>query len=148
MTAVSRTVFRQLLMISTALFACRVLAQSGSLFFPGDLIPVFERWSSGVIPYPLLLVSQLVILALMLAGCVRSGQWNPGPMIIGIVKRLAQLYFLVMLLRLAISVSGVSSSPWWQMTLPAMFHLVLAGYLYCFAELHNKLPEQEEISHG
>lgn len=147
MRAVSVTGFRCILIALTALFAVRVIAQVGSMFFSVDWIPAFDRWSSGLIPYPLLLVSQLLILASMIAGCCSKGRWHPADTTIWVSKQLAGLYFLIMCLRLVVSISGVSSSPWWQMTLPAFFHLVLASYLYCIAEFHKNLSSREETSH-
>jgi len=144
--AVCKPEIRHILVALTALFAVRVTAQFVSLFITYEWFPAFDRWSSGVISYPLLLVTQLLILALMLAGCAYRGQWNPGPATVWITRRLAQLYFLIMFLRLMVSISGVSSSHWWQMTLPALFHLVLASYLYCIAEFNGEPRKKEEIS--
>lgn len=142
--ALPTTGFRHILIALTALFGVRVIAQLGSIFvvdgwvFDG-WIPAFERWSSGVIPYPLLLVLQLLILVSMVSGCAYPGRWRPGSSAIRTMKWLALAYFLIMLLRLIVALSGVSSPPWWQMPLPALFHLVLAGYLYLFAQYHNNL---------
>lgn len=139
MKAVSATGIRHILIALTALFAVRVIAQLGSLFVVDGWIPAFERWSSGVIPYPLLLVLQLIILASMVSGCSYPGRWRPGLTAIRMMKWLALPYFSIMFLRLIVAQSGVSCPPWWQMTLPAFFHLVLASYLYFIAEYHNKL---------
>ena len=47
----------------TALFALRVIAQPLALLIDTPLLPRFESWHSGVMPYPLLVVAQLFILA-------------------------------------------------------------------------------------
>lgn len=46
-----------------ALFAFRVAAQLGQALWPSVLLPPFEAWQSGALPYPALVASQAVILA-------------------------------------------------------------------------------------
>ena len=52
-----------LLAIFTAAFLFRVMAQLLQALWPLDVLPSFESWHSATLPYPLLLVSQLAILA-------------------------------------------------------------------------------------
>ena len=47
----------------TALFVVGVVAQPLALVAPpGSLLPAFDSWDGGVLPYPLLLAFQVVIL--------------------------------------------------------------------------------------
>jgi hypothetical protein len=49
------------LWLLTGMFAFRVAAQPAALTFDG-LLPSFDSWDGGVLPYPVVLASQLVIL--------------------------------------------------------------------------------------
>ena len=55
-----------LLALITFLFACRVLGQSLVAFVGVHWLPAMEQWFSGVIPYPPLLIIQLLLLMLMI----------------------------------------------------------------------------------
>ena len=55
-----------LLAFITTLFACRVLGQVLVAFFDVTWLPAMEHWFSGVIPYPSLLIIQLLMLMLMM----------------------------------------------------------------------------------
>jgi hypothetical protein len=72
------------LAILTLLFALRVLGQALVVFFSVDWLPATEHWSSRLIPYPVLLGIQLVMLAAMVE--ITSNVWRgrgmfarPGP---------------------------------------------------------------------
>jgi hypothetical protein len=48
------------LWLLTGLFALRVVAQPAALVFDAGVVPSFDSWHGGVLPYPLLLLTQLV----------------------------------------------------------------------------------------
>lgn len=127
----------------TGLFAFRVAAQFVESVFPSTLIPDFDRWSSGAINYQLLLSLQLVILVAMIAGICRLPRLRLKRASLGALKYFAILYFAIMSARLVIALAGISSLSWFQLPLPAFFHLVLAGYLFCVARYisHNHSSE-------
>lgn len=54
-----------LLALLTCLFALRVLGQALVAFFGVTWLPAMEQWFSGVIPYPTLLIIQLLMVMLM-----------------------------------------------------------------------------------
>lgn len=124
----------------TGLFAFRVAAQFLESVAPSPLIPDFDRWSSGAIDYPLLLSAQLVILAVMISGIALLPRLRLKQALLGALEYFAIVYFAVMLVRLVIALAGISSLPWFQLPLPAFFHLVLASYLFCVARFisHNQ----------
>ena len=62
-----------------ALFAVRVIAQPLALLVDSPLLPPFESWHSGVMPYPLLIVSQLFILAWLTTTAWRVSQETVKP---------------------------------------------------------------------
>lgn len=127
----------------TGLFAFRVAAQFVESVSPSTLMPDFDRWSSGAIGYQLLLPLQLVILAAMIAGICLLPRLRLKQALLEALKYFAILYFAIMLVRLVIALTGISSLPWFQLPLPAFFHLVLASYLFCGARYisHNQSSE-------
>jgi hypothetical protein len=54
-----------MLALLTALFFLRVLGQALSVFLQVDWLPATEHWASGLIPYPILLTIQIVMLIVM-----------------------------------------------------------------------------------
>ncbi len=94
----------KLLWILTALFGLRVLGQVLVEFLHVDFLPPSKEWFSGIIPYPPLLASQILIIALQLKIDVdftrqtgwsyrpsrRAGQW---------LLSLGTIYLTAMILR-------------------------------------------------
>ena len=54
-----------MLALLTAWFFLRVLGQALSVFLQVDWLPATEHWASGLIPYPILLTIQIVMLIVM-----------------------------------------------------------------------------------
>lgn len=118
-----------------SLFALRVLAQpiARHLSWEGFFAP--ERWSSGVIEYPLLLAMQLIVVSLMCAGIWLVGRIRLSSFHGYAIKALAVVYAATMIARLAIGYLFPDSHAWFQFPLPTLFHLVIAAYLYSLAAL-------------
>lgn len=117
----------------TALFAFRVIAQPLALFMPQ--LPAFDAWHGSVMPYPLLLAAQLLILALMIAlnlACMR-GRLAPRPRLARILNLLGWVYFSGMLVRLLVGQTLDPMPAWFDRPLPTLFHLVLATWLLLLA---------------
>jgi len=126
-----------------ALFLCRVVAQPLALVVHSAVLPPFEAWHSGAIPYSLLLASQLLILA--------ASGWMAWRFSIGAVEprrpiglaaiAVGGLYFLGMVARLVLGATVLSDVRWFASPVPTVFHLVLAGYLLlvgCFHYVHGE----------
>ena len=60
-----------LLWILLSLFALRVAGQLLVVAGAAPFLPPVEDWQSGLLPYPLLLLSQIVILAVLATVCVQ-----------------------------------------------------------------------------
>ena len=108
----------------TLLFALRVAGQALVAFFDVGWLPPMEAWYSGLLPYPILLPTQLAILAgqVTLDGCVwRRGGLAPRPRLARSLRGLSYVYALAMLGRLVLTRTHV---------IPIAFHWVLAGWLY------------------
>jgi len=121
-----------------ALFLCRVVAQPLALVVHSAVLPPFETWHSGAIPYSLLLASQLLILA--------ASGWTAWRFSIGAVKprrpiglaaiAVGGVYFLGMVARLVLGATVLSDVRWFASPVPTLFHLVLAGYLLLVGRFH------------
>lgn len=126
------------LWLCTGLFAFRVVAQLAALLFKPSFLPTFESWHGGVLPYPLLLSTQVLIF-IWLAWTAQQfslGKVYPRHQLGTIIVILASLYFLVMLLRLLLGLTILSEHRWFASYLPAFFHLVLASYLFLYGHFH------------
>lgn len=125
------------LWLLTGLFAFRVAAQPAALAFDG-LLPSFDSWDGGVLPYPVLLVSQLVILDWLARTAWRfsTGKVVPRRQIGRAALAFGGVYFAVMFLRLLLGATALSHVRWFASPLPAFFHLVLATYLLLYGYCH------------
>jgi len=128
------------LWVLTGLFLFRVVAQPAARQFDG-VLPSFDSWDGGVLPYPVLLVTQLVILGWLARTAWRfsSGEVVPRRRRGRAVLVLGAVYFAVMFLRLILGATALSGVRWFASPLPAFFHLVLATYLllYGYGHLHT-----------
>ena len=122
--------------VLVGLFAARVIAQPLSLVVGG--LPTFESWHSAALPYSLLLLSQLVILAILSWSTYRVsiGAVNPGRSFGAIALSFGAVYFLVMIARLVLGLTIFSNIRWFASPLPTVFHLVLASWLLLYGHLH------------
>ena len=126
------------LWLCLSLFAFRVVAQLAALLFKPSFLPAFESWHGGVLPYSLLLATQILIF-IWLACTAWQFSHNaiqPRRRLGMIVLVLASLYFLVMLFRLLLGLTILSEHRWFASYLPAFFHLLLASYLFLYSHFH------------
>ena len=91
-----------------------------------------------MLPYPVLLFSQLAIAATMVNVNLRlaRGVIMPRPRLGRWLAMLGALYFVGMLLRLVLGQTVYAGSPWLDRPLPTLFHLVLAAWLLLLARYH------------
>lgn len=117
----------------TALFALRVAGQPLALTV--RVLPDFDAWHSGVLPYPALLAFQLAILAFMVTtnrACTR-GQLAHRPRLARALTLLGSIYFVGMLARLVLGQSLSPAPAWFARPLPTVFHLVLSIWMLLLA---------------
>jgi hypothetical protein len=124
----------------TALFAFRVIAQPLALVIESPLLPRFESWQSGVMPYSLLVVAQLFILAwlALTAWRVSHNHVTPNRKAGRSLLAIAALYAATMLTRLILGATVLRDDRWFGSPVPTFFHLGLAGYLFVFGHLHAR----------
>jgi ornithine lipid hydroxylase len=139
----NRKTFVVLLTILLALFVFRVLAQFVQALVRVDFLPAFDAWQSGAIPYPALLIGQIVIIGACLVAIrkISDPKHKPDPRAGKIFLALGAVYFFVMLLRLVAGFSFAAEHYWLGARLPAFFHLVLASFLLTLGFYHSNNRE-------
>lgn len=125
--------------ILTALFVCRVLVQMVQYVVEVDALPGFERWQSGALPYGVLVVLQLLIVAgqaVIIRAAAARRRVLPDrlrlPMTIA-----AAAYFGGMFVRLISGLTFAAGNSWLDARLPTLFHLVLATFLFVWVRLET-----------
>jgi hypothetical protein len=102
------------LSILLALFCFRVLAQLLQRYIEIPFLPPFEAWQSGAVPYQGLLVSQILIIVFygwilqrLISDPMRRSRTQGWMfLVVGLI------YFLVMVVRLLIGLTGLSEHYW------------------------------------
>jgi len=123
-----------LLWILQGLFALRVIGQVYvGLYAPGWL-PPWAEWYSGLLPYPLLLPAQLLVLMWMTVvsydNSRAAGRFHvESERVRRWLRVIATIYAGVMLLRYGLTMTLKPEMRWLHGTIPIAFHLVLAGYI-------------------
>lgn len=121
------------LWIATALFALRVLGQLLVIFARPRWLPPVDRWQSGLLPYPVLLLSQLAILAVQLTIAIQAGRgagWFADPL------RPRAGAALVVLAALYLGGMAYRFSRPSPRLIPTTFHCVLASFLLAAGLFH------------
>lgn len=128
------------LVACAALFAARVLGQLLVVIAQPRWLPPMEGWQSGLLPYPVLLGSQLLILAaqgVVIADVAAGGTATRRPALAGLdsnaqgiaLLALAAVYVIGMAYRTARR-RRFDRPHWWSRgTIPIVFHMVLATFL-------------------
>lgn len=122
------------LWILLALFALRVLGQLLVAAGLAPFLPPMDDWQSGLLPYPLLLASQMLLLGVLATVCIQfsRGQgyvvdrrrWLATPLWI-----IGWIYAGGMLVRYALLRRDL---------IPVSFHVVLASFLLVVANHHRR----------
>lgn len=126
------------LLALTLLFAGRVVAQPLAAMTGWSVLPPFGAWQSGALPYPLLLVSQIVLIAVMLrtARAVGTGRLARSRRVGTALAAFTGLYGGVMALRLVLGLTVARGHWWLDAPLPTVFHLVLTTWLAVLVHHH------------
>ena len=127
-----------MLLVPSILFLLRVIAQLVQLIWSIPWLPDFSVWHSGALPYELLLTAQIAILFAMAIFLTRLflGKVRYNPQLGHLIKRVAMIYFSLMLFRLIAGLTFLAHLHWFSSHLPAFFHLVLASFLFLVGQLH------------
>jgi len=128
------------LCVLTALFGARVVGQALVAFLDVAWLPAMDTWSSGLLPYPVLLPIQIVILLVQAA--IDRDVWRgegffarPRLRAGDALRWSACVYALAMVVRYVVT----RSHP-----IPIVFHWVLAAYLFTFGRFIRCLGRRED----
>ena len=133
----------RILALLTALFALRVIGQCIVEMFSVAWLPSSSAWASGLIPYPILLAVQILMLAVMskIVGDVWRergffAQRRPGwpRFLIGF----SAIYAAAMALRYVLTMIFIPEMRWLGGVIPISFHFVLAAFLYTWARFLDR----------
>jgi hypothetical protein len=127
-------------------FLLRVFGQALVACFQVSFLPPMEDWYSGVLPYPLLLPTQLVILTAQ--AWITRDLWRGAgffafrrPRVGRGLCWISYVYFAVMLLRYVLTMWWFPERRWLHGTIPIFFHWVLAGYLFALGKYYQSSDE-------
>jgi len=131
-----------ILSLLTLLFALRVLGQALVAFFGVTWLPVMEQWFSGLIPYPALLIIQLLMLRLMIK--VAAEIWRgkgfyaeARPHWSQFLRRFSAVYAAIMVLRYILTMILQPEMRWFGGAIPITFHFVLAAFIFVLGCYHR-----------
>jgi hypothetical protein len=122
------------LTILQTLFFGRVLGQIVAELASPPWLPSVEHWQSGLLPYPVLLTAQILILMFMSLVTYdafrRDGLWYVRKSNTQrILRRVAYLYMAAMALRYVLTMALIPELRWFGHMIPIAFHFVLASYI-------------------
>ena len=142
------------LLVLTVLFTFRVVAQLLQVFYPVAVLPSFEVWQSGALPYPILLMFQVAILwvCLQIVWRMFKGVVVAVPKKCRILLCLGGLYLVVMGIRLMIGLTVAPDHFWFGAVLPTLFHFVLATFMLVYGWYHvsgaypsKRIPHEAKV---
>ena len=130
------------------LFTIRVLAQPIALRVDTPLLPRFESWHSGLLPYPVLVLSQAAIVLWLscTAWMFTTGAIAPRFRLGVVMMALGGVYFAAMVIRLLLGATVFGDDRWFASPLPTVFHLVLSAYLLLYGHFHWRYGSERRDS--
>ncbi len=123
------------LWVCLILFLLRVLGQIEVWLLAPPWLPSMEDWYSGLLPYPLLLPAQIILLMVMTAITSTQGRipWPVSSRARRWLRVAALSYFAVMVSRLCIQFALGASDVLAAGGIPIAFHWILALFFYTLA---------------
>ncbi|QIF03532.1 hypothetical protein [Roseimicrobium sp. ORNL1] len=135
-----------LLWTCTALFLARVMGQILVGIYPGaPMLPEWKEWYSGLLPYPWLVLSQLLLLMFMTVVNVDTARRSGHFCVVSATVRwrlnlFAALYAGSMVFRYTYRMITMPEERWFGGTIPIWFHFVLAAWVWLVA-VKSKTPK-------
>lgn len=120
------------------LFVVRVVAQPLAVVVRSPILPPFESWHSGALPYGVLLASQVAILLVLgwTAWRFRIGDVTARRAAGVLALAIGGVYFATMVMRLVLGLTALAHLRWFASPVPTLFHLVLAASLLLYGHFH------------
>lgn len=148
--------YARVLWVLFAAFCFRVVGQMLVAADMAPFLPPMQEWFSGVVPYPWLVVSQLLIICLLIKICLdfTRGQGffvRSNPRMASFLTIFGGLYLGIMIARYVIRMSLYPAEHWTGGSIPIFFHWVLAGFLLTVAHYQRRnipprLPESPGLT--
>ncbi len=122
------------LTLFTALLVARVLGQLVVVLFAPRWLPPMDRWQSGLLPYPVLFASQIVVLTFMVMislDFTRGAGFfvEPHPRGGRFSVWFGSVYFAGMIVRYVVRMTRRPDQRWLGGTIPIVFHSFVAFFL-------------------
>lgn len=132
------------LWLFTGLLFLRVVGQLVVVLRAPRWLPPMHQWQSGLLPYPLLLAGQVIVLTLMARISLDFTRGTgifvqPYPGRGQYVVWFSVVYFGSMVLRYVIRMARRPDQRWFGGTIPIVFHSVVAAFLFVFGMYHAQL---------
>ena len=126
------------LWLFTVLLIGRVLGQLIVVVRAPRWLPPMAQWQSGLVPYPVLLAVQAVVVSLMIWISIdesrRAGYWfEPHPRLGLLVLWWSYLYAGAMVVRYIARMKRRPDQRWLGGAIPIVFHTVVAAFQWTFA---------------
>lgn len=142
---ISPTALSYALWLFTVLLIGRVLGQVVVVLRAPRWLPPMEQWQSGLLPYPVLLAGQAVVLTLMIWISIDfsrgAGFWvAPHPRLGLVVLWWSYVYAGAMVVRYIIRMTRRPDQRWLGGTIPIIFHTVVAAFQWTFGMYHVTRP--------
>ena len=139
------TVLSYALWLFTVLLVGRVLGQIAVVLWAPRWLPPMEQWQSGLLPYPVLLAGQAVVLALMFSISIdfstRTGFWvQPMPRLGLAAVWWSYLYAGAMIVRYVVRMARRPDQRGFGGTIPIIFHTLVAAFQWMFGMYHVMQP--------
>ena len=127
------------LWLFTFLFVLRVLGQVLVAIRPQQWLPPMGQWN--FIPYPILLPIQIVFIAIMtwinLSFTLGEGiSMASSPGMGAFLVAFSVVYAITMVIRYVLRMYRSPDQRWFGGTIPIVFHVVLASYLYALGSFY------------
>ena len=129
------------------LFVFRVAGQLMVANGLAPYLPPMNEWQSGLLPYPVLVFFQIIIIFLYAKVCfdIKKGEgffFHYQPVLKKYLLLLGIFYLVAMVLRYVIYMTLVPEARWLKGTIPIIFHMILAGFIILYASLNLERKRQ------
>lgn len=129
------------LWLTLILFIGRVLGQLAVVLYAPSFLPPMKEWYSGLMPYPYLLLSQILIIILFMKICLDitkgTGFFAQPNRKLGLgLRNFGIVYFIAMVIRYILRMSWYPEERWFGGTIPIIFHWVLATFIITLGLYH------------
>jgi hypothetical protein len=138
------TIYAPYLWLFTVLLFGRVVGQLVVAWAAPRWLPPFEQWQSGLLPYPILVIGQAVVLTLMVWISIDfsrgAGFWvEPHSRLGRAALWWSYLYFGAMIVRYVVRMARRPDQRWVGGTIPIIFHMIVAAFQWTFGTYHASL---------